>query len=69
MKNQKGITAVVVLLAVLTVVVGFAGYYVYNMQKDKKNPRLLLQIVSKIIPRIVLLKTPRLPKKFAQKTR
>ena len=39
MKNQKGITAVVVLLAVLTVVVvGFAGYYVYNMQKDKNEP-------------------------------
>ena len=39
MKNQKGITAIVVLVVVLIVaVVGLAGYYVYNMQKDKNEP-------------------------------
>ena len=38
MKNQKGFSAVIVLLSILVVsVIGFAGYYVWNTQQDKKE--------------------------------
>lgn len=38
MKNKKGFSAVIVLLSILVVsVIGFAGYYVWNTQQDKKE--------------------------------
>lgn len=38
MKNQKGFSAVIVLLSVLVVTaIGFTGYYVWNTQQDNKE--------------------------------
>ncbi len=38
MKNQKGFSIVIVLLCILVVsFIGFAGYYVWNTQQDKKE--------------------------------
>lgn len=38
LKNQKGFSAVVILLAlILVAIVGFTGYYVWNTQQDKND--------------------------------
>lgn len=59
MKNQKGFSVVVVILALLLIVaVGFTGYYVWNSQQSKMT---VSGNQSKIDPAVTTQKTTEIP--------